>query len=177
MTRSTQLTHAISGQTKRRAGTDGMSAPGSMKFLSFEENGGAFHWTIVAAGGDRFVPSATFVSSEEARQAAGVVRSGSVSAPFENRADDPAALELAARLETATVADDLDAERWMGSESAEVSASGRSASSVSRSVAMHETRQRSFALPMSCAVQVVNPPSPVSIVPASADSRIARPVQ
>ena len=49
MTRSTQLTRAVSGQTKRRAGARGMSPPASMKFLSFEENGGAFHWAIVAA--------------------------------------------------------------------------------------------------------------------------------
>ncbi len=113
MTRSTQLTHAVSGQTKRRAGAGDVCAPGSMKFLSFEENGGAFHWAIVAASGDRFVPSATFASYEEARQAAGVVRSGAITAPFENRADDPAALEFAARRETVTAADDLDSERWL----------------------------------------------------------------
>ena len=84
-----------------------------MQFLSFEDNGGAFHWALVAAGGDRLVPSATFVSYETARQAAGVVRSGAVSAPFENRADDPARLELAAHPEPATAAYDLDAERWL----------------------------------------------------------------
>jgi hypothetical protein len=113
MTRSTQLTQAVSGQTKHRAGARGVSARGSLKFLSFEENGGAFHWALVATGGDRPGESATFVSYEEAKQAAGVVRSGAVSAPFEHRAVDPAALELAARRETATVADDLDAERWL----------------------------------------------------------------
>ena len=112
MTRSTQLTPAITGQTKRRAGARAVSPPAS-KFLSFEENGGAFHWALVAAGGDRLVPSATFVSYETARQAAGVVRSGAVSAPFENRADDPARLELAAHPEPATAAYDLDAERWL----------------------------------------------------------------
>ncbi len=112
MTRSTPLTHAVSGQTKRRAGARAVS-PLASKFLSFEENGGAFHWAIIAAGGDRLVPSATSASYEEAKQAAGVVCSGAVSAPSESRADDRARLELAARPETATAADDLDAERWL----------------------------------------------------------------
>src|SRR5439155_24193870 len=87
--------------------------PASMKFLSFEENGGAFHWAIVAASGGHLVQSATFASYEQAKQAAGVVRSGAVSAPFENRADDPAPLALAARRETATITDHLDVERWL----------------------------------------------------------------
>ena len=86
------------------------NVPASMEFLIFEENGGAFHWAI-AASGDRLVPSATFASYEEATQAAGVVRTGAVSAPFDKQADDPAPLELAARRERATGADDLDAER------------------------------------------------------------------
>jgi hypothetical protein len=111
--RATQLTRAVGGQTKHRAGARGMSAPASMKFLSFEENGGAFHWAIVAASGDRVVESATLASYEEAKEAAGIARSGAVPAPFENSADDPAPLELAARRETATVTDDLDAERWL----------------------------------------------------------------
>ena len=113
MTRSTQLTQIVRGQTRRRAGVRAVSPPAST-FLSFEENGGAFHWAIIAAGGDRLVQSATFVSYEEARQAAGVVRSGAVPAPFEHRPDDPAPLELVARRETATVTDDLDEERWLG---------------------------------------------------------------
>ena len=95
MTRSVPLTQAGSGQTKRRAGARAVSAPAS-EFLSFEENGGAFHWAIVAASGDRPGESATSASYERAKQAAGVVRSGAVSAPFENRADDPAPLELGA---------------------------------------------------------------------------------
>jgi hypothetical protein len=56
-----------------------------MRFLSFEENGGAFHWAIVAASGDHLVPSATFLSYKEAKQAGRVVRSGTVPARFENR--------------------------------------------------------------------------------------------
>lgn len=113
MTRSTQLTQVVSGQTKHRAGARGVPAPVSTKFLSFEDNGGAFHWALVADSGDRPVQSATFVSYEQAKQAADVVRSGAISAPSENRAGDPAPRRLAARRETATVTEDLDAERWL----------------------------------------------------------------
>jgi hypothetical protein len=59
------------------------------KFLSFEEDGGAFHWAITVASGDRLVPSATSASYVRATQAAGVVRPGAVSAPFDKHADDP----------------------------------------------------------------------------------------
>ena len=69
------------------------NVPASMELLVFEENGGAFHWAIVAATGDHLVPSATFVCYEEAKQVARVVRSGAVTAPFENRKADPAPLE------------------------------------------------------------------------------------
>jgi hypothetical protein len=113
MTRSTRLTPAVSGQTKHRAHAGAASALGSLKFLSFEDNGGAFHWAIIGASGDRPGESATSASYEQAKQAAGVVCSGVVSAPFEHRADDPARRELAARRKTATVTDDLDAERWL----------------------------------------------------------------
>jgi hypothetical protein len=113
MTRSTQPTQAVSGQTNHRAGARGVSAPASMQFLGFEDNRGVFHWAIVGASGDRLVQAATFVSYEEAKQAAGVVRSGAVSAPSENRADGAARLELAARHETPTATDDLDAQRWL----------------------------------------------------------------
>jgi hypothetical protein len=112
MTRSTPLRQTVRRQTRRRAGVRSVPPPAS-KFLSFEENGGAFHWAIVAASADRLIPSATSESYEEATQAAGVVRTGAVPAPFENRADGPAPLELAARRERATAADDLDAERWL----------------------------------------------------------------
>jgi hypothetical protein len=110
MTRSTE---AVSGQANHRAGARGVSAPASMRFLGFEDNGGVFHWAIVGASGDRRVQAATFVSYEEAKQSAGVVRSGAIPAPSENRADDAAPLQLAARRQTATVTDDLDAERWL----------------------------------------------------------------
>jgi uncharacterized protein YegP (UPF0339 family) len=84
-----------------------------MKFLAFEENGGAFHWAIVATSSDPLVQSASFASYEGAKQAAGIVPSRSGAAPFEDRADDTPPLELAARRETPTVRDDLDSERWL----------------------------------------------------------------
>jgi uncharacterized protein YegP (UPF0339 family) len=68
------------------------NVPASMEFLSFEDNDGAFHWAIVAAGGDHVVQSATFGSYEEAKQGAGVLRSGAVSAPCGNGEADPAPL-------------------------------------------------------------------------------------
>ncbi len=84
-----------------------------MKFLVFEDNGGAYHWALVVASGERLVESASFASYEEAKHAAGVVRRGAGSAPFENRANDPGTPELAGRREMAMVRDDLDAERWL----------------------------------------------------------------
>jgi uncharacterized protein YegP (UPF0339 family) len=113
MTRSRPVTQAGRARTKHRAGAGAVPAPTSMKFRIFEDNSGAYHWAIVAASGDCLVRSASFASYEAAKQAAGVVRRGAGSASFEDRADDPAPLELAARGETATVRDDLDAERWL----------------------------------------------------------------
>jgi hypothetical protein len=94
-----------------------------MKFLAFEENGGAFHWAIVAASSDPLVQSASFASYEGVKQAAGIVPCGAGSAPFEDRANDAPPLGLAARPETPTVRHDLDSERWLdegGSFSSEV---------------------------------------------------------
>ena len=84
-----------------------------MKFLTFEENCGAFHWAIVAASGDRLVQSANYASYEEARLATGIVRPGAGAAPFEDRANDSPPIELAAHRGTAPVRDALDAERWL----------------------------------------------------------------
>ena|ERR1700729_1375458 len=111
MTRLRHVTHAARARTKHRAGIRAVSAPATMKFLAFEENGGAFHWAIVAASGNRLVQSASFASDEGAIQAAGIVRPGSGSAPSEDRVDGTPPLQLAARPETATVRRDLDAER------------------------------------------------------------------
>jgi hypothetical protein len=114
MTRSRHVTHAAGARTKHRAGATAVSAPASMKFLAFEENGGAFHWAIVATSSDPLVQSASFASCEGAKQVAGIVPSSrSGAALFEDRAGDTPPLELAARRETPTVRDDLDSERWL----------------------------------------------------------------
>ena len=113
MTRPKHPTQAAGARTKHRSGAGAVSPPASMKFLAFEENGGAFHWAIVAASRDRLVQSPSSASCEEATLAAGIVRCGAGSVPVEDRADDITALELAGRRETATVRDDLDAERWL----------------------------------------------------------------
>ena len=38
-----------------------------MKFLVFEDNGGRYRWTAIAASGDSLVQSASFASYEEAQ--------------------------------------------------------------------------------------------------------------
>jgi len=113
MTRSRPVTQAAGARTKHGDGAGAVSAPTSMSFVVFEDNGGAYHWAIVAASGERLVKSASFASYEEAKQAAGVVHRGAGSASFEHRADGRAPTELAARRATATVRDDLDAGRWL----------------------------------------------------------------
>ena len=75
MTRARHVTQAAA-RTKHRAGAAAVSEPASMRFLTFEENCGVFHWAIVAASGDRLVQSANDASHEETRLAAGVVRAG-----------------------------------------------------------------------------------------------------
>jgi uncharacterized protein YegP (UPF0339 family) len=112
MTRSRHVTQAARGQTKDWAGAGAVPQPPSMKFPVFDDNGGAYHWAI-AASGDHLVRSASHASYEEAKQAAGIVRRGAGSAPFEDRTGDTPPLELAARPQTATSPDDLDAARWL----------------------------------------------------------------
>lgn len=113
MTRSRRDTRALSARAGERVGAGVVSEPASMKFLVLEDNGGGYHWAIVAANGDRLVQSTSFASYEEAKRAADIVRRGAGSAPFEDRADDSAPVDLAARRERATVRDGLDAERWL----------------------------------------------------------------
>jgi uncharacterized protein YegP (UPF0339 family) len=84
-----------------------------MSFLVFEDNGGGYHWTIVADSGETLVQSASFGSYEEAKQAARIVRGGASSAPFEDRAGDTPPVDLVARRDAAMARDNLDAERWL----------------------------------------------------------------
>jgi uncharacterized protein YegP (UPF0339 family) len=84
-----------------------------MKFLVYEDNGGGYHWTIVAASGEPLVQSASFASYEDAKQAARIVHAGAASASFEHLAADAPPVDLAARRKSGVVRDDLDAERWL----------------------------------------------------------------
>ena len=81
--------------------------PGSMEFVIFEDNGGDYHWTIVARDGATLARSESFGSYEDAELAAQHVRDGVASALFERRGDGARPVDLSARR------DDADAERWL----------------------------------------------------------------
>ncbi len=98
-----------SGPPKRSAGE--LRIPASMEFLIFEDNGGNYHWTIVAGDGATLVRSASFASYEDAERAANHVRTGAASARFERRAGGATPVDLTVWRSAAT--DDADAERWL----------------------------------------------------------------
>jgi len=81
--------------------------PASMEFLIFEDNGGDYHWTIVARDGATLARSGSLGSYEDAERAAQHVRDGVASALFERRGDGARPVDLSARR------DDADAERWL----------------------------------------------------------------
>jgi uncharacterized protein YegP (UPF0339 family) len=87
--------------------------PASMTFLVFEDNGGGYHWTIVADGGETVAHSESFGSYEEAEQAARIAQRGASSASFEDRSGHVPPVDLLARRDAATARDALDAERWL----------------------------------------------------------------
>jgi uncharacterized protein YegP (UPF0339 family) len=85
--------------------------PESMQFLIFEDNGGDYHWTIVAADGATLAGSAGFASYEDAERAAQHVRDGAPSARFERRPTGELPVDLSARRNATSEA--ADAERWL----------------------------------------------------------------
>jgi uncharacterized protein YegP (UPF0339 family) len=85
--------------------------PDSMEFLIFEDNGGDYHWTIVARDGVTLARSGSFASHDEAEQGARHVRDGASSAQLERRAVNPRPVDLTARRNATS--DDSDAERWL----------------------------------------------------------------
>ncbi len=111
MTRAAQVTQAVSAMRKSRAAPSSLSEPPSMAFLVYEDNGGGYHWTIVADSGETLVRSASFSSYEDARAAAGIVQRGASRASFEQASDKPQLVDLPARRNAAR--DRLDAERWL----------------------------------------------------------------
>ena len=85
--------------------------PESMEFLIFEDNGGAYHWRIVASDGAMLAQSRRFASYESAAQAAQRVRAGAASARLDRRGDEAGPVDLGARRDRPS--DELDAERWL----------------------------------------------------------------
>jgi len=81
--------------------------PASLAFLLYEDNGGDYHWTIVAGDGETVARSGGFVSYDDAEKAAKQVRDGAASARFERHAGGIGPVDLTARR------DDSDAERWL----------------------------------------------------------------
>ena len=111
MTRAAQVTQAVNAMRKARAAPSSPPEPSSMAFLIFEDNGGGYHWTIVADGGETLVRSASFKSYEDAKQAAGIVHRGASRATFEPGSENPPLVDLTTRRNGAR--DRLDAERWL----------------------------------------------------------------
>ncbi|MGH2884056.1 MAG: YegP family protein, partial [Solirubrobacteraceae bacterium] len=79
----------------------------SMQFVIFEDNGGAYHWTLIAGDGTTLAQSESFASYEDAEQAGRRVREGAALARFDRRAG---VLSAAHRDRPS---DELDAERWL----------------------------------------------------------------
>jgi uncharacterized protein YegP (UPF0339 family) len=111
MTHSTQLTQAVDAVRKARATANAVPEPESMKFLVFEDNGGAYRWRIVARDGVTLAQSGSFASYDSAEQGARRVREGAAAASFDRRTGEVRPLDLAARRDGRS--DDLDAERWL----------------------------------------------------------------
>jgi uncharacterized protein YegP (UPF0339 family) len=82
-----------------------------MEFLIFEDNGGRYHWRILAGDGSTLGQSGDFASYEAAEQAARQICNGVASARFQRRQSDTGSVDLAAR--RAASGDDSDAERWL----------------------------------------------------------------
>jgi uncharacterized protein YegP (UPF0339 family) len=60
-----------------------VNLPASMEFVIDEDNGGAYHWRIAAGNGGTLAQSGSFVSYDDAEQAARQVRDAAGSASFE----------------------------------------------------------------------------------------------
>lgn len=108
MTRAAQVTQAANAMRKARAAPSSLPEPASLAFRIHEDNGGAYHWTILADGGETLVRSASFGSYEQADHAARVVHCGASRASFEDRSTAPPPVELRTRRD-----DRLDTERWL----------------------------------------------------------------
>ncbi len=93
-----------------RRGSD-MPELASIKFLIFEDNGGDYHWRILAHDGAPLAQSVSFASYDDAEQAAQRVSKAAASARFERDAVGAGPVDLIARRDAKS--DDSDAERWL----------------------------------------------------------------
>jgi len=96
-------------QLARRAREVRPAAP--MEFRVVEDNGGDYHWTIVADDGATLARSGDFASYDAAETAAEHVRDGAGSSRFARRALAAGPVDLGARRDARS--DDADAERWL----------------------------------------------------------------
>jgi len=113
MTRAAQAMQPVAEKGKARTAARALAKPPPMKFLIVGDNGGAYHWTIVAGSGETLVRSAAFASHEEASQAARVVHAGAASASLEHLGVDAAPVDLATRRQVRAARDALDTARWL----------------------------------------------------------------
>jgi uncharacterized protein YegP (UPF0339 family) len=111
VTRFTPLKHARAAKENAQPSAANLPEPASMTFLIHEDNGGRYHWTIVADGGETLLRSASFGSYERANGAAGIVHRGASQASFEDRSDEPPPIDLRGRRDASGAPDRLDAER------------------------------------------------------------------
>jgi uncharacterized protein YegP (UPF0339 family) len=111
MTRSERVAHAVTALREARAADSALSEPAPMTFLVFEDNGGSYHWTIVAADGATLARSEGFASYNDAEQAAQRVREAASSARFDRPGIGALPVDLIAHRDAAS--DDADAERWL----------------------------------------------------------------
>jgi hypothetical protein len=82
-----------------------------MESLVFEDNGGSYHWRILAGDGSTLGQLGDFASYDAAERAARQICNGVASARFEPRESDAGSVDLAAR--RAASGDHSDAERWL----------------------------------------------------------------
>ena len=80
-----------------------------MAFLIFEDNGGSYHWKIVAGEGATLGQSGDFASYHDAERAAQQVRDGAATARFDRRGRTPGPIDPAVRRDAPD--NDTDAER------------------------------------------------------------------
>jgi uncharacterized protein YegP (UPF0339 family) len=76
-------------------GAVGESESAAVEFLVFEDNGGDYHWAIVAADSESLAQSGSFASYDDAERAARRVYEGAGLARFEAQVAEERQLETA----------------------------------------------------------------------------------